>query len=44
MVARALKISKIAAVDPQTRTLADNSPNPPVKSDVIVVLGADRTP
>src|SRR5204862_4237248 len=44
MVARTLKIDRIAPVDPQTKTLADNSSDPSVSSDVVVVLGADRTP
>jgi hypothetical protein len=43
-VGRALHISRIASIDPDTQTLADNSSNPPVKSDVVVVLGADQTP
>jgi hypothetical protein len=44
MVARALKVTRIAAVDQETKSVADNSSDPPVKSDVVVVLGADRTP
>jgi hypothetical protein len=43
-VARALQVSRVAAVDADTRSLADNSTDPPVKSDVVVILGADRTP
>jgi LytR cell envelope-related transcriptional attenuator len=44
LVARALKITRIAPVDSQTKSLADNSSDPPVNSDVVVILGADRTP
>jgi LytR cell envelope-related transcriptional attenuator len=44
LVARALKITRIAPVDSQTKSLADNSSDPPVTSDVVVILGADRTP
>lgn len=44
LVARALKIDRIAAIDDATQTLADNSSDPPVKTDVVVVLGADQTP
>jgi hypothetical protein len=43
-VARALKIARVGAVDSGTQSLADNSSDPPVKADVVVVLGADRTP
>jgi hypothetical protein len=43
-VGRVLKIDRIAAVDSATQALADNSSDPPVKTDVIVVLGADQTP
>jgi hypothetical protein len=43
-VGRALSIDRIAAVDSATQALADNSSDPPVKTDVVVVLGADRTP
>jgi hypothetical protein len=43
-VARALKIDHIAPVDQETKSLADNSSDPPVSSDVVVILGADRTP
>jgi hypothetical protein len=43
-VARTLSIDRIAAVDSATQALADNSSDPPVKTDVVVVLGADRTP
>ena len=43
-VGRVLSISRVGAVDSATQALADNSSDPPVKTDVIVVLGADRTP
>jgi hypothetical protein len=43
-VGRVLSISRVAAVDSATQALADNSSDPPVKTDVIVVLGADQTP
>jgi hypothetical protein len=43
-VARVLKIDRVAAVDSATQSVADNSSDPPVKTDVIVVLGADQTP
>jgi hypothetical protein len=43
-VGRVLKIDRIAAVDSATQALADNSSDPPVKTDVVVVLGADQTP
>jgi LytR cell envelope-related transcriptional attenuator len=44
LVGRALKIDRIQAIDKATQTLADNSSDPPVKTDVVVVLGADQTP
>jgi LytR cell envelope-related transcriptional attenuator len=44
LVARALKITRISPVDSQTKSLADNSSDPPVTSDVVVILGSDRTP
>jgi hypothetical protein len=43
-VGRTLSIDRIAAVDSATQALADNSSDPPVKTDVVVVLGADQTP
>jgi hypothetical protein len=43
-VARVLSIDRVAAVDSATQALADNSSDPPVKTDVVVVLGADQTP
>jgi LytR cell envelope-related transcriptional attenuator len=43
-VGRVLKIDRVAAVDDATQSLADNSSDPPVKTDVVVVLGADQTP
>jgi hypothetical protein len=43
-VSRALQIDRVAPVDADTQALADNSSDPPVKTDVVVVLGADQTP
>jgi hypothetical protein len=43
-VSRALKIDQVAAVTSDIQTLADNSSDPPVKADVVTILGADRTP
>jgi hypothetical protein len=43
-VSRALKIDQVAAVTSDIQSLADNSSDPPVKADVVTVLGADRTP
>jgi hypothetical protein len=43
-VARALDINAVQASTPDVQSLADNSSDPPVKSDVVVILGADRTP
>jgi hypothetical protein len=43
-VSRALKIDPVAAVTKDIQTLADNSSDPPVKADVVTILGADRTP
>src|SRR4051794_38155603 len=43
-VGRALKIDRIQAIGDATQSLADNSSDPPVKTDVVVVLGADQTP
>jgi hypothetical protein len=43
-VARALDVNAVEPITPDIQTLADNSSDPPVKADVVVVLGADRTP
>jgi hypothetical protein len=43
-VSRTLKIDRVAAVTSDIQTLADNSSDPPVKADVVTILGADRTP
>jgi hypothetical protein len=43
LVGRVLKIDRIQAVDKATQTLADNSSDPAVTTDVVVVLGADQT-
>jgi hypothetical protein len=43
-VARTLDINAVEPVTPDIQTLANNSSDPPVEADVVVVLGADRTP
>jgi hypothetical protein len=43
-IARVLGIDAVARLDPDTQALAENSADPPVQADVVVILGADRTP
>jgi hypothetical protein len=43
-VARALDVTAVEPITPDIQTLANNSSDPPVNADVVVILGADRTP